>query len=144
MCWLLDFAIPILRKVVVGCDQLVDALHELLGFAGNFKCNGRQCLRPHAPFTATLTLAFCTQVVTALARLHQSLLAVDKAANQVSVAGCFRLRDDLAHGIDDGTDQWVDLVDVGGATNGADEALNGLNQGCGLIIKVNLFTGRQG
>lgn len=139
MCWLLNFAIPILREVVVGRDQLVDALHELLGLTGNFECDRRQCLSPHAPLTAALALAFGVQDIATLACFHESLLAVDEASDQVAIAGCLRFGNDLAHGVDDGADQRVELINIGSAADGAYEALDGLNQAGGLVIKINLF-----
>lgn len=138
----LNLAIPILREVFVGRDQLADTLDKLLGLAGDLKRDGRQRLRPHAPLTVALVLAIGGQVLTALASLHQTLLGVGKASNHVAIARCLGLGNDLADSIDDGADQRFDTADVSGATDQADKALDGLHQDGGLIIKIYLIHAR--
>lgn len=135
----LNIAIPILREVFFARDQLPDALDKLLGLTGDLKRDGRQRLCPHAPLAVALVLAIGGQFLTALASLHQTLLGVGKASDHVTIARCFGLGHDFAHRVDDGADQRLDSADVSGATDQANEALDGLHQDGGLIVKVYLF-----
>lgn len=138
-CWLLNIAVPILREIVVGRNQVVNALHKLLGFTGNLECDRWQGLSPHPPLTVALALAFGAQLIAALASLQESLLAVDEATNEVAIASCVGLCNDPANSVDNSANQRIDLVDVGGSADRAYKALDGLNQVRRLIVKEHLL-----